>query len=122
MPNYTAAQFDEPKVKGLAIHNAKLAANKARVRYDERDRNSSSFFVLPDEIQSYCLYIVNPDCSVQAVASSATSADFAKFIGVSNLAALASKYKPIGFVAQRDWQSPKRAEMVAIKVPLRRGK
>lgn len=117
---YTPADLDKPKVKGLAIHNARLAANKARVRHDERDRDSSSFYVLPDEIQSYCLYVVFPDCSAQAVASAATSADFAKFTGVSNLAALASKYKAIGFVAQRDWQNPKRAEMVTLKVPLQR--
>lgn len=117
--SYTPAQFDQPKVKGLAIHNAKLAVGKALQAHDERKAGSSSFYVLPDEVQSYCLFIVNAHCDVTSCASAATASDFAKFTSAGNLSALASKHRAIGFVALRDGYAKKGPTYVPLPVPLR---
>lgn len=95
MPNYIAADFPKPKVKGLAIHNAK------KLRNATRDRDADKFTYPPPEVQSYCLYVVASDCSVMPVASAPTAADFAPFLKKVNLALLARKYSGIGFVEHR---------------------
>lgn len=115
-PSYTPADLDKPKVKGLAVHNATLATNRARVEHDER-KETRTQYIVPPEVCSYCLFLINQDCSVVAVASAATASDFAKSVSAANLSALASKYRPIGFIAHRDAQNPKRAQMVILPVP-----
>jgi len=94
--HYTAGEFDKPKVKGLAIHNAKKLRNATM----ERDREK--FTYPPPEVQAYCLYVVAADCSVMPVASAPTSSDFAPFLKALNLALLARKYSAIGFVQHRE--------------------
>lgn len=115
---YAPSDLEKPKVKGLALHNATLAVNRARVEKDEQDERTSSFFVIRPELTSYCLFAVLPDCGVLAVASAPTSSDFAKFTSAGNLAALSARYRAIGFIAHRDGQNPKRAQMVVLPVPL----
>lgn len=115
---YTPAEFNKPKVKGLAVHNAQLATNKARIEHQER-KDTRSMYVLPHEVCSYCLFLVSADCSVLAVASAPTASDFSKFTSAANLSALATKYRPIGFIAHKDAQNPKRALMLPIEVPLK---
>ena len=117
--NYTPADLDKPKVKGLAVHNATLATNRARVEHEER-KETRSMYILPHEVCSYCLFLVNQDCTVSAIASAPTAADFSKFTSAANLSALATKYRPIGFIAHKDAQNPKRAVMLVLPVPLNR--
>jgi len=93
--HYIAADFPKPKVKGLAIHNAK------KLRNATQDRSEKGYTYPPPEVQSYCLYVVASDCSVMPVASAPTSADFAPFLKKTNLALLARKYSGIGFVEHR---------------------
>ena len=119
LPTYTPADLDKPKVKGLAVHNATLATNRARVEHDE-NKDARSLYVLPHEVCSYCLFLIQPDCTVSAIASAPTAADFSKFTSAANLSALATKYRPIGFIAHKDAQNPKRAFMLVIPVPLNR--
>jgi len=95
MPSYIAADFPKPKVKGLAIHNAK------KLRNATRERDQGRFSYPPPEVQAYCLYVVASDCSVMPVAAAPTSSDFAPFLKKVNLALLARKYSAIGFVEHR---------------------
>lgn len=95
MTHYIAADFSKPKVKGLAIHNAK------KLRNATKDRSEKGYTYPPPEVQAYCLYIVASDCSVMPVASAPTASDFAPFLKKVNLALLARKYSGIGFVEHR---------------------
>ena len=97
--HYTASEFDQPKVCGLAIHNAKNRMAGAENEYQKALENSMTPAVC--EVQSYCLYGVNSDCSVVTLAGEPTAADFSRITKRSNLSALTSKYKFIGYVTCR---------------------
>lgn len=97
MPDYTAKDFGKPKVVGLAIHNAQKAVTRATLEWE--DNRSVGF--IPLEVQSYCLFLVRPDCTVEAIGSAPTTSDFAPLIRKANLRLLAQKYGAIGFVAKR---------------------
>ena len=116
MPEYTAAEFDKPKVKGLAVHNAR---KRTEAREADCDGKVDCFSVPPPEVQSYCLFGVHPDCSVIPLASGPTAGDMAAIVKPSNLALLAKKYALIGFVHAR---TPKRArEYETLVVPRTEG-
>ena len=99
--HYTASEFDQPKVCGLAIHNAKNRMAGAENEYQKALENSMTPAVC--EVQSYCLYGVNPDCSVVTLSGQPTAADFSRITKRTNLTALNKKYKFtfIGFVTCR---------------------
>jgi hypothetical protein len=97
--HYTASEFALPKVCGLAIHNAKNRQAGAINEYEKAMESSMTPTI--HEVQSYCLYGVNPDASVQVLAGEPTSSDFAPITKRSNLTALKDKYKFIGFVICR---------------------
>jgi hypothetical protein len=52
----------------------------------------------PPEVRSYCLFGVNPDCSVVPLASGDTASDMKTIVTKPNLALLGKKYGLIGFV------------------------
>ena len=99
--HYTASEFDQPKVCGLAIHNAKNRMAGAENEYQKA--LESSMIPAVCEVQSYCLYGVNPDCSVVTLSGQPTAADFARITKRTNLTALNKKYKFtfIGYVTCR---------------------
>ena len=99
--HYTASEFDQPKVCGLAIHNAKNRMAGAENEYQKALENSMTPAVC--EVQSYCLYGVNADCSVVTLAGEPTAADFSRITKRTNLTALNKKYKFkfIGYVTCR---------------------
>jgi hypothetical protein len=97
--HYTASEFDQPKVCGLAIHNAKNRMAGAENEYQKA--LESSMIPAVCEVQSYCLYGVNPDCSVVTLAGEPTAADFSRITKRTNLTALSAKYKFIGYVTCR---------------------
>jgi hypothetical protein len=105
MKTYTPTEFALPKVVGLAVHNARKRT-EARVA-DCQDR---SIYPTPPEVQSYCLFGVNPDCTVVPLASGSTASDMEPIIRKSNLALLGKKYGLIGFVHAR---TPKRTKEYA---------
>lgn len=108
-PTYKAADFDKPKVKGLAVHNAQLARTKAEAEAEDR---KDSFCVRP-ALACYVLWGVNPDCSVVPLGTSSTAADFQPLVRKGNLAALAAKYRTlIGFVtAAEAWTGKDRGKV-----------
>lgn len=92
-----ANPLDKPALLGLAVHNARLAINKARQMAD--DRPESSWHIIPPEVQKYCLFRVDSAGKVLAVASAPTAADMAPFITAKNRSALAKKYPDcVGFL------------------------
>ena len=97
MPNYFPKDFYKPKVVGLAIDNAKKAENRARLDWED---NKSVGFV-PLEVCAYCLFLVRPDCTVEAIGAAPTTADFAPLVRRANIDLLAKKYGAIGFVTKR---------------------
>ena len=97
-PTYTAADFMSPKVKGLAVHAAKLITQASE---DIKRDRATSFSIPPLETQSYCLFGVAADVHVFPIAAAPTSSDIAPIIRVGNLKALAAKYRLIGFVMSR---------------------
>ena len=119
---YKAGDFEKPKVKGLAIHNATLARVKAQYIQDE---NRDSFRVSP-ETDCYVLWGVAPDCTVFPIGSASTVADFQPLIRKTNLVALSDKYKDvIGFVtASEAWTGKSRGKVnyQAIALPAKKGR
>ena len=109
-PTRTEADFDKAAVLGLAVHNARSAWNKACVECEEASERDITASRMYPEVQQYTLWIVSPEVAVTCVASSPTTADFAQFTKKSNLAALARKYKAIGFLSCRRVNKPRRAE------------
>ncbi len=97
MPDHTPKDFEKPRVVGLAIHNAQKAEHRARVEWEE----AGKIGFLPLEVQSYCLFLVRPDCSVEAIGAAATAGDFSGLVRAGNIKLLAAKYRPIGFVTKR---------------------
>lgn len=97
MTDHTSKDFEKPKVVGLAIHNAQKSVNRAAL--DWEDKRSVGF--MPLEVQAYCLFLVRPDCSVEAIGAAPTAGDFAPLVRKANLKLLAAKYKAIGFVTKR---------------------
>ena len=97
--HYTASEFDQPKVCGLAIHNAKNRMAGSQNEYEKAMESSMTPTI--HEVQSYCLYGVNADCSVVTLAGEPTAADFSRITKRTNLAALSAKYKFIGYVTCR---------------------
>jgi len=100
---YHRAEFALPKVVGLAIHNAQLLRNRIEGESDDAkaiagDSSSTAFDGLYPELKTYSLYFVDADCSVYCVAGEDSAEAFNKMTRASNLAALALKYKAIGFV------------------------
>jgi hypothetical protein len=104
------ADFDKAAVLGLAVHNARSAWNKACVECEEASQKDITASRMYPEVQQYTLWIVSPAVETTCVASSPTSADFAQFIKKSNLAALARKYKAIGFLSCRRVNKPRKSE------------
>jgi hypothetical protein len=100
-PHYKVADFDKPKVCGLAVHNATLARQKA-IFIEEESKHS---FKVNPEAMPYVLWAVMPDCSVLALGCCATAAEFQPLVRKTNLAALAKDYQgAIGFVtASESW-------------------
>jgi hypothetical protein len=93
MKTYNATEFALPKVVGLAVHNS-VRRTEARVAdLDKRD-----VYPTPPEVRSYCLFGVNPDCSVVPLASGDTASDMKTIVTKPNLALLGKKYGLIGFV------------------------
>lgn len=103
MPEYTPAQFKEPKVVGLAISNA--ARSRERDLHDhqrQRDRNPLAEPARFPGVFCYALYVVKPDCEVRVVGGASTVSDLRQqYTNVTNLKALARQYKAIGFLIQR---------------------
>jgi hypothetical protein len=99
---YHRAEFALPKVVGLAIHNAQLLRNRIEGESDDRKAiagdSCSAFDGLYPGLKTYSLYFVDADCSVYCVAGEDSAEAFNKMTRASNLAALAIKYKAIGFV------------------------
>jgi hypothetical protein len=93
MKTYNATEFAMPRVVGLAVHNT-VRRTEARVA----DLDKRSVYPTPPEVRSYCLFGVNPDCSVVPLASGDTSADMKTIVTKPNLALLGKKYGLIGFV------------------------
>lgn len=109
---FTPRDFPKPKVLGLAVHNA-----RKRTEALEADcKGKADCFSAPHpEVYAYCLFGVNPDCSVVPLASGATASDMEPIIRKSNLVLLGKKYGLIGFVHAR---TPKRdREYDTISVP-----
>lgn len=96
---YTSADFNLPKVCGLAIHNAKNKMAGAINEYEKALETSLTPTIF--EVETYCLYGVYADASVLALAGQKTSAGFAPMVKRSNLNALTDKYKFIGYVTCR---------------------
>lgn len=115
-PQYLRTEFPLPKVKGLAVHNARKRTEA--IEADCEDRRDC-FNVPPPEVQSYCLFGVHPDCSVIPLASGPTATDMDPIVRRSNLLLLGKKYRLIGFVYSR---TPKRRrEYQAIQMPAEGG-
>jgi len=93
MKTYTPTEFAMPRVVGLAVHNT-VRRTEARVA----DLDKRSVYPTPPEVRSYCLFGVNPDCSVVPLASGDTASDMKTIITKPNLALLGKKYGLIGFV------------------------
>ncbi len=93
MKTYNATEFALPKVVGLAVHNS-VRRTEARVA----DLDKREVYPTPPEVRSYCLFGVNPDCSVVPLASGDTAADMKTIVTKPNLALLGKKYGLIGFV------------------------
>jgi hypothetical protein len=110
---YAAGDFLSPKVKGLAVHNAKLLTQAGEDIAKER-RGSFSF--PPLEVHSYCLFGVKEDASVFPISGAPTASDIAPIIKVSNLRALVAKYKLIGFVLSRVPKRTREYEPIAAPV------
>lgn len=106
----TEADFDKAAVLGLAVHNARSAWNRACVECEEASEKDVTASRMYPEVQQYTLWIVSPEVAVTCVASSPTTADFAQFTKKANLAALARKYKAIGFLSCRRVHKPRKAE------------
>ena len=102
--HYTSAEFALPKVVGLAVHNAR---KRTEAREADCKGKADCFSVPPPEVQSYCLFGVNPDCSVVPLASGSTASDMEPITRKGNLVLLGKKYGLIGFVHAR---TPKRAK------------
>ena len=103
MPEYTPAQFKEPKVVGLAISNA--ARSRERDLHDhqrQRDKNPLADPARFPGVFCYALYVVKPDCEVRVVGGASTVSDLRQqYTNVTNLKALARQYKAIGFLIQK---------------------
>lgn len=110
---YTAADFMSPKVKGLAVHNAKLVTQASDDILKEK-RNPFSF--PPFEVRSYCLFGVKEDVSVFPISGADTSSDIAPILKVNNLRILASQYNLIGFVLSRIPKRVREYEPIAAPV------
>jgi hypothetical protein len=106
----TEADFEKFAVIGLAVHNARSAWNRACVECEEASEKDITASRMYPEVQQYTLWIVSPDVAVTCVASSPTTADFAQFTRKANLAALARKYKAIGFLSCRRVHKPRKDE------------
>lgn len=102
--SYTATEFALPKVVGLAVHNAR---KRTEARMADCNSRKDCFTVPPPEVQGYCLFGVNPDCSVVPLASGSTASDMEPITRKQNLALLGKKYGLIGFVHAR---TPKRTK------------
>lgn len=110
MKSYTATEFALPKVVGLAVHNA-----RKRTEARDADCKDRNVYPPPPEVQGYCLFGVNPDCSVVPLASGSTASDMEAIVRKQNLALLGKKYGLIGFVHAR---TPKRTkEYDTLKLP-----
>lgn len=117
MKSYTATEFALPKVVGLAVHNARkrTEATEADLYPRGRDGGCRLMHPFPPEVFAYCLFGVNPDCSVVPLASGATASDMEAIVRKQNLALLGKKYGLIGFVHAR---TPKRTkEYDTLKLP-----
>lgn len=108
---YTASEFDKPKVKGLAVHNARRRTEALEADCKE---SRGSFDIHPAEVQSYCLFGVHPDCSVVPLASGSTASDIEPIIRKGNLALLGKKYGLIGFVHARTPKRTKEYDTIAV--------
>ena len=106
---YTREDLDKPKVKGLAVHNARKRTEAAESYLYPRGREGGCRLMhpFPPEVFAYCLFGVNPDCTVVPLASGATAADMDLITRKGNLVLLAKKYGLIGFVQAR---TPKRTK------------
>lgn len=112
MKTYTAADFKLPKVVGLAVHNARKRTEAREA--DGKGRKADCFTVPPPEVQGYCLFGVNPDCSVVPLASGPTASDMEPIIRKSNLVLLGKKYGLIGFVHARTPKRTKEYDTIAL--------
>lgn len=110
---YTAADFKLPKVVGLSVHNARKRTEALEADI-ARSCGSMPFWPIPTEVQSYCLFGVNPDCSVVPLASGSTAADMEPIIRKGNLALLGKKYGLIGFVHARTPKRTKEYDTIAV--------
>lgn len=111
MKTYTAADFKLPKVVGLAVHNAR---KRTEAREADGNGKADCFTVPPPEVQGYCLFGVNPDCSVVPLASGPTASDMEPIIRKSNLVLLGKKYGLIGFVHARTPKRTKEYDTIAL--------
>jgi hypothetical protein len=111
MKTYNATEFALPKVVGLAVHNS-VRRTEARVAdLDKRD-----VYPTPPEVRSYCLFGVNPDCSVVPLASGDTASDMKTIVTKPNLALLGKKYGLIGFVYAKTPRSVKEYDTLSLPV------
>lgn len=123
-PTRTEADFLKPAVLGLAVHNARSAWQKACVECEEASERDITASRMYPEVQEYTLWVVSHAVETTCVASSPTAADFAQFTKKANLAALARKYKSIGFLSCRRVRKPRKSEELEcdpIAVPKSKG-
>lgn len=111
MADYLRTEFDQPKVKGLAVHNAR---KRTEAREADCEDRRDCFNIPPPEVQSYCLFGVHPDCSVIPLASGPTAGDMEPIVRKSNLLLLAKKYRLIGFVYARTPKGEKEYEVLQV--------
>jgi hypothetical protein len=97
----TEADFLKAAVVGLAVHNCRRAWHKACVECEEASERDVTASRMYPEVEQYTLWVVSAAAETTCVASSPTTADFAQFVRKQNIAALARKYKAIGFLSCR---------------------
>jgi hypothetical protein len=111
MKTYTPTEFALPKVVGLAVHNS-VRRTEARVA----DLDKREVYPTPPEVRSYCLFGVNPDCSVVPLASGDTASDMKTIVTKPNLALLGKKYGLIGFVYAKTPRGIKEYDTLSLPV------
>lgn len=118
---YLRTEFDQPKVKGLAVHNARkrTEAVEADVYPNGINNGPRLMYPFPPEVYAYCLFGVHPDCSVIPLASGHTAGEMTNIVTKRNLGLLANKYKLIGFVCSRT--PGRRREYEVIQAPKQEG-
>lgn len=116
MKTYTAADFNLPKVVGLAVHNARKRTEATVADLYPRGPEGGCRLMhpFPPEVFAYCLFGVNPDCTVVPLASGATAADMEPITRNGNLVLLAKKYGLIGFVHARTPKRTKEYDTIAV--------